>query len=216
MSTKYSKENYARVKGMKNEQLSQLAIDTKKHKLNKDKNGTAVSSSIHAVPSSPTPSLEVMNVTSPTTRSKGKSKIGKSFWEDPVTSLGRAHNVIIDEELKGLAFIPSHELVSHHIHKLVLVLGESLHLTTDYLSNEEKVLVANSKVEFVEVESSKLRKDLFEAMSQAAKAKEKVMELNIETINTKILADEAREQEEAAIATVAATIVGGDDATDAR
>ena len=48
---------------------------------------------------------------------------------------------------------------------------------TDYLSNEEKVVVANSKVESAEAESSKLRKDLIEAMEQATKAKEKVKKL---------------------------------------
>ncbi|KAL0004391.1 hypothetical protein SO802_011952 [Lithocarpus litseifolius] len=58
------------------------------------------------------------------------------------------------------------------------VLEESLHLTTNYLSNEEKVMVANSKVESVNAESSKLRKDLFKAMDQATKAKEKVKELS--------------------------------------
>ena len=32
--------------------------------------------------------------------------------------MGRAYNVITNDELKGLSFIPSHELVSWHIHKL--------------------------------------------------------------------------------------------------
>ena len=50
-------------------------------------------------------------------------------------------------------------------------------LTTDYLSREEKVVVANSKVNSVEAESSRLRKDLIEVMDQATKAKEKVKEL---------------------------------------
>ena len=49
---------------------------------------------------------------------------------------------------------------------------------TNYLSNEEKVVVANSKVESVKAESSKLRKDLIEAMDQATKSKEKVKELS--------------------------------------
>lgn len=50
-------------------------------------------------------------------------------------------------------------------------------MTTYYLSSEKKVVVANSKVDSVEAESSKLRKDLIEAMDQATKAKEKVKEL---------------------------------------
>ena len=48
---------------------------------------------------------------------------------------------------------------------------------TDYLNSEEKVVVANSKVDFVEAESSKLRKDLMEAMDQSTKTKEKVKKL---------------------------------------
>ena len=51
-------------------------------------------------------------------------------------------------------------------------------LTTDYFSNGEKVVVTNSKIEFVKAESSKLRKDLIEAMDETNKAKEKIRELN--------------------------------------
>ena len=50
-------------------------------------------------------------------------------------------------------------------------------MTTDYLSSEKKVVVANSKVDSVEAESSKLRKDLVEATDQAMKSKENVKEL---------------------------------------
>ena len=49
----------------------------------------------------------------------------------------------------------------------------------DYLSSEEKVVVANSKVDSVEAKSLKLRKDLIEAMDQVIKAKEKVKELRV-------------------------------------
>ena len=48
---------------------------------------------------------------------------------------------------------------------------------TNYLNNEEKVVVANSKVDSIESESLKLRKDLIEDMDQSTKAKEKVKEL---------------------------------------
>ena len=57
------------------------------------------------------------------------------------------------------------------------VFGESLRLMTDYLSIEEKVVIAQSKAEFVEAKSSRLRKDLVEAMDQAMKSKEKVDKL---------------------------------------
>ena len=46
------------------------------------------------------------------------------------------------------------------------ILRESLRITTDYLNMEEKVVVANSKVESVEVECSRLRKDLIVAMNE--------------------------------------------------
>lgn len=39
-----------------------------------------------------------------------------------------------------------------------------LHLTTEYLTNEEKVVMANSKVDALEVENSTLRKELIAAM----------------------------------------------------
>nr|POE55211.1 hypothetical protein CFP56_02211 [Quercus suber] len=45
-------------------------------------------------------------------------------------------------------------------------------------TSEEKVMVANSKLEFVEEESSKLRKDLIESMDETNKAKEKIKDLN--------------------------------------
>lgn len=56
-----------------------------------------------------------------TTSSKRKGKVGKSVWEDPTSAFGRAHNIITDDELRVLSSISSHELVSHHIHKLVQV-----------------------------------------------------------------------------------------------
>ena len=133
MATRYSKDKHARVKGMKNEPLSQLAIDTKKCKLIEEKSETIISSSIHIVPSSPTSCFEMVTVTPPTTHSKGKSKIGKSIWEDLATDLGRVHNIIMDEELKGLASIPSHELVSRHIHKLVQVFYTIVILSLNFL-----------------------------------------------------------------------------------
>ena len=75
--------------------------------------------SLFVTQSSPTPFLEMMTFRPLTTRSKGKAKVGRSVWEDPATTLGQAHNVITDNELKGLSSIPSHKLVSCHIHKLV-------------------------------------------------------------------------------------------------
>lgn len=121
MAIQYSKEKYAHIRGMKHEPLSQLTLDPKRQKLHDEKGKATVSSPIQIIPSSPTPTIEMTASTPPITHSKGKGKVGKSVWDDPATALGRAHNVITDDELKGLSSVPSHELVSHHIHKLVQV-----------------------------------------------------------------------------------------------
>ena len=119
MATRYSKEKYARIKNLKNEPLSNLTADSKKRKLGDEKSEAAALPLIHIAPSSFTSSLEVTAFSPPTTCAKGKDKVRKSIWDDLATAMGRAHNVITDDELKGLLSIPSHELVSQHIHKLV-------------------------------------------------------------------------------------------------
>ena len=98
-----------------------LSLSQKKEKLGDKKGDTMVLPSVQIASSSITPSLEVTAFTPPTIRSKGKGKVGKSVWDNLGTTLGRAYNVVTDDELKSLTSIPSHELVSHHIHKLVQV-----------------------------------------------------------------------------------------------
>ena len=119
IATRYSKDKYACVKGMKNEPLSQLVVKTKKRKLNEEKGEMTTSPIIHTVTFSPTSSLEMMTFMPPATRFEGKTKVGKKVWGDKATALGLAHNVITDKELKGLSSIPCHKLVNRHIHKLV-------------------------------------------------------------------------------------------------
>ena len=53
-----------------------------------------------------------------------------------------------------------------------------MRITKGYLSTKEKVVVVNSKLESIEVESSKLRKDLIAAMDETNKANEKVKKLS--------------------------------------
>ena len=67
---------------------------------------------VHIAPSSSTSSLEVTAFSPLTTCAKGKDKVRKSVWDDLATTMGRAHNVITNNELKGLLSIPSHELIS--------------------------------------------------------------------------------------------------------
>ncbi|KAK9990592.1 hypothetical protein SO802_025577 [Lithocarpus litseifolius] len=91
--------------------------------------------------------------------------------------LPRAQEPFSAEELGVLSGIPPHELMGRHIHKLIQVLGESLHLTTEYLTHETKIASAVSKVEALEAKNSKLKKDLIVAMDEANTIKEKAKAL---------------------------------------
>ena len=58
-----------------------------------------------------------------------------------------------------------------------------MHIMTQYLANEEKVVVVNSKVEALEIEASSLRNDLGVAMDalNASKEKTKVLTKQLES-----------------------------------
>ena len=47
-----------------------------------------------------------------------------------------------------------------------------LHITTEYLTTEEKVVMANSKVDALEAENSTLRRELIVLMDSGNKMKE--------------------------------------------
>nr|POE68148.1 hypothetical protein CFP56_19799 [Quercus suber] len=148
-----------------------------------------------------------MTFSPPTTRFKVKAKVGKCVWDSPSTALGRAHNVIIDNDLKGLSSIFSYELV----------LGKSLRLTMDYLSNEEKLWTSRPKPRKVKElkEALKIEKKLViqkdkEVQAALLRIDEEhgkhhihvadFENLDFEAIDTKILADGANEKESETIA----------------
>ena len=60
------------------------------------------------------------------------------------------------------------------------MLGESLHLTSEYLASEAKVESAQSHVMTLEAKNSKLKKKLIAAMNDANLAKEKIKTLTEE------------------------------------
>ena len=57
------------------------------------------------------------------------------------------------------------------------VLGETMHITTQYLVNEEKAVVANFKVEALKTEAPGLRNDLGATMDTLNASKEKTKAL---------------------------------------
>ena len=62
-----------------------------------------------------------------------------------------------------------------------------MHITTQYLENEEKAVMANSKVEVLEVEASGLRNDLGVAMDALNASKEQVKILSEQLESEKLV-----------------------------
>ena len=58
------------------------------------------------------------------------------------------------------------------------MLGESLHITSEYLTQEAKVASLASKMEAIEAETSTLKQNLIDSMGEATTLKEKVKALS--------------------------------------
>ena len=58
------------------------------------------------------------------------------------------------------------------------MLGESLHITSEYLTQEAKVASVVSQLEALEVENSKLKRDPIAAMDEATVIKKKIKVLS--------------------------------------
>ena len=120
-----------------------------------------------------------------------------------------AQDVFNADDMKAFSRVSTNEVVGRHLHKLVQVpmqiyifrtslssflfffffffvnfffqvLGESLHLTSEYLAQEAKVEFVQSHVTTLEAENLKLKKELITAMNEANLAEEKVKTLTNE------------------------------------
>ena len=58
------------------------------------------------------------------------------------------------------------------------MLGESLHITSEYFTQEAKVASLTSRMEALEAENSTLKKNLIDSMDEATNRKEKVKTLS--------------------------------------
>ena len=58
------------------------------------------------------------------------------------------------------------------------MLGESLHITSEYLTQKAKVASLKSKMEAMEVETSTLKQNLIDSIGEATILKEKVKALS--------------------------------------
>ena len=121
--TKFNQDMYAKLKARKNEPLS--SIGQKQPRVTKEVVEKTVSTPFASNPKATSPTVSIEGITPHPKKAhgsdKGKSKVDSSIWNDAATALRRAHNVITPDKLKGLTAVPSHELVNHHIHKLVQV-----------------------------------------------------------------------------------------------
>ena len=71
------------------------------------------------------PSVVIEEVVRPSkkrkTVDKGKEKVGSSVWEDAGVAMDRASELLTPGEMKEISSVPSHEMVSRHVHKLMQV-----------------------------------------------------------------------------------------------
>ena len=54
--------------------------------------------------------------------SKGKEKVGANVWSDAEMAMDRANELFTTGEMREITSVPSHEMVSRHVHKLVQVI----------------------------------------------------------------------------------------------
>ena len=139
MRSKFNKEMYAKIKGKKNEPLSAIRqrvlriTDKEKEK-----------ETVERVSSTPAPDLDEGQVASPDvsieevvrplkkrkTGAKGKEKVSFSVWEDIGVAMDCVNELLTPREMKEISSVPSHEMVSRHIHKLVQVIVLLLFLSS--------------------------------------------------------------------------------------
>ncbi|XP_065617430.1 uncharacterized protein LOC136062378 [Quercus suber] len=138
---------------------------------------------------SPTTSLEEIEVTPASKRSRLTEKEKEkeksvprpsTLWTDERLAVDRAHEVVTAADLKVLSGVPFNDVAARHVHKLVQVLGESMHIASEYLTQETKVASLTSRMETLEAENSTLRKNLIESMGESASLKEKLKTLEDE------------------------------------
>ena len=127
MTSKFNKDMYAKIKAKKNELLSSIGQKTLRitdKEKEKEKEAAERGSSTPTLDEGWTtsPAISIEEVPAPKkrkTRYKGKEKVGSSIWADAEAAMTRANEFLTPEEMKEISLVPSHEMVSQHVHKLV-------------------------------------------------------------------------------------------------
>ena len=135
MTSKFNKEMYKKIREKKNEPLSNIGqrklrfTDTEMEKEREKEivekgSSTLVFELEEGQAASPSVSIEevVRPLKKQKVESKGKEKVGSSVWSDVEAAMDRANELLTPGEMKEISSIPSHEMVSCHVHKLVQVI----------------------------------------------------------------------------------------------
>ena len=135
MTSKFNKDMYKKIREKKNEPLSSIG-HRKLRFTDKEKEKEREKEIVERGSSTPilelkdgqaaSPGVSIEEVARPLKKqkvgSKGKEKVGSSVWSDAEAAMDRAHELLTPREMKEISSIPSHEIVSRHVHKLVQVI----------------------------------------------------------------------------------------------
>ena len=133
MTTKFNKDIYAKVKGKKNEPLSNIGQRRLKI-VDKEKEKEKENESIERGSSTPTLdegrvaslAISIEEVDPPSKKrkmgDKGKEKVGFNIWADAGAAMTRENELLTLEEMREISIVPPMILVSQHVHKLVQVI----------------------------------------------------------------------------------------------
>ena len=135
MMSKFNKEMYKKIREKKNEPL--FSIGQRKLRFtDKEKEKEREKEIVERGSSTPVLELKegqaaslgvsIEEVARPLKKqkvgSKGKDKVGSSVWSDAEAAMDRANELLTPREMKEISSIPSHDMVSRHVHKLVQVI----------------------------------------------------------------------------------------------
>nr|XP_023924366.1 uncharacterized protein LOC112035768 [Quercus suber] len=172
MTSKFNKDMYAKIRAKKDKPLSSIGKKT----VLVTGRGPFVTPTASVTPivsgtettRAASPSTLIEELPTPVSKKphlsdKEKEKVDSrpsTIWGDERLAVDRAHNVMTADDLE--------------------VLGESLHIASEYLTQKAKLASLTSKMQALEGENSKLKKNLIDSMDECATFKEKFKTLNDE------------------------------------
>ena len=124
MTSKFNKDMYAKIKAKKNKPLSSIGQKTLRitdKEKQKEKEVVERGSSTPTLDEGRTasPAISIEKVPTPKKRKtgyKGKEKVGSTIWADVEATMTRANELLTPEEMKEISLVPSHKMVSQHVH----------------------------------------------------------------------------------------------------